>query len=35
MIQGRGGGKTPLWQGKIGNSSSIEKFREKFSNTLS
>ncbi len=34
IIQGKGGGKAPLWQGKIVDCSSIARFRERFSGLI-
>lgn len=30
LVEGKGGGKAPLWQGKLGNCSSLADFEEKF-----
>jgi len=35
LVDGKGGGKAPLWQGKLGNCEALEEFREKFSQTVS
>jgi len=34
VIEGKGGGKAPLWQGKMGSSLLLDKFREQFSQLL-
>ena len=34
LIQGKGGGKSPLWQGKLGNCSALEEFQKQFSLSL-
>lgn len=31
LVKGKGGGKAPLWQGKLGDCSSLNTFRDKFS----
>lgn len=35
LVDGKGGGKAPLWQGKLGNCTKIEEFLKKFSDSLS
>jgi|GEM_PF-418923 len=34
LVQGKGGGKAPLWQGKIGDCSALKDFSDKFSSSL-
>jgi alanyl-tRNA synthetase len=34
LLKGKGGGKSPLWQGKLENCSSLDEFCEKFSLSL-
>lgn len=35
LVEGKGGGKSPLWQGKLGTCTALEEFREKFSASVS
>lgn len=35
LIEGKGGGKAPLWQGKLGSGCSLATFRERFSQLIS
>lgn len=35
LVEGKGGGKSPLWQGKLGSVHSLDTFRERFSQLIS